>query len=147
MPGIVFEQDGSADRVAAAVGALAEKTANPRPVLDGAKAILAAGEAEVFSSEGTSIGESWQPLSDATVTAKGDDRILVMTGRLRRALGDPANVHVLATGAELSSSSVPYAHFHASGTSKMPARPFLGIGIATQRALSELVKRYMSAGE
>lgn len=147
MSSVIFKDDGSAARVAASIERMAAKTADPLPVLNESRTILAENEAAAFESSGGTIGEAWQALSPTTVAQKGNDRVLVMTGRLRDALSDPANVHVEATGAALNASSVPYAHFHITGTSKMPARPFMGISPATQRALSELMSRYMAADE
>lgn len=144
MTPIAFEDDGSAARVAASIERVAAKTADPIPVLEESREVLAANEAAAFESEGATLGEDWASLSPTTVAIKGDDRILVMSGRLRAALSDPANVHVEVSGARLDASSVPYAHFHLSGTSKMPARPFLGISPAAQRELAELMSRYMA---
>lgn len=145
MAGIEFKSDATA--VVAGLEQLAAKSGDPTPMLEEARAILAEGEAEAFDSSGRSIGESWSPLSEETARIKGSDRILVMTGRLRAALSNPGNVRVVGGVAELSSSEVPYAHYHVTGTGRMPARPMMGIGLDTQRRLAELMAKYMAAGE
>lgn len=144
MTGVVFSSDGSQQRTTAAIGRLGEKAANPEPVLLEAREILTANEAAVFDSSGGSIGEAWESLSETTVEQKHSDRILVMTGTLRAALTNPANVEVEGTSARLNARGVPYAHFHVSGTSKMPARPFLGLSVESQRAFAELMQKYMA---
>lgn len=142
--GVTFSDDGSQARTRAVLEQLAEKTADPEPVLEESRTILAENERAVFDSSGGTIGETWPALNDATIAEKGSDRILVMTGRLRAALSNPEHVHITTTSAELNAEGVPYAHFHITGTSNMPARPFLGISIAAQRALTKLMSRYMN---
>lgn len=144
MTGVVFGSDGSQQRTIAALETLAEKSAVPTPVLEESRTILAEGEAEAFASSGSSLGDAWAPLADSTVAIKGDSRILVMTGTMRAALSNPENVHVVGDEARLDARVVPYAHFHVTGTSRMPARPFLGISSTTQRELMALMSRYMT---
>ena len=138
-----FTDDGSQARTAAALERLGAKVADPEPVLEESRTILAENERAVFDSGGATIGEAWAALNEATIADKGSDRVLVMTGRLRAALSNPENVHVTTSSAELNAEGVPYAHFHITGTSNMPARPFLGISIAAQRELTKLMSRYI----
>lgn len=147
MTGVTFGSDGSQQRTTAAIERMATKAAAPEPMLQESREILAANEEAVFESEGSTIGEAWAALSEDTIERKGSDRILVMTGRLKEALGNPGNVHISATSATLNAQGVPYAHFHVTGTSRMPARPFLGISPATQRELTALMSRFMTEPE
>lgn len=78
-------------------------------------------------------GEPWQPLAEATVKKKGHDIILIETDRLRQSLASRSEdsiIELVANGngqAGISfGTAVEYSHWHMSGTTRMPARPFLG---------------------
>ncbi len=71
--------------------------------------------------------DRWQPLSESTLRRKGNDTILVDTGRLRGSIGYRVGRDSLTVYAEM-----PYASVHQLGGSAgrgkaaaIPARPFL----------------------
>jgi|SRR5215831_3577451 len=123
----------NAAQLAHRLSALASRIGNPQPALERMRLTLAHGESEVWSSQGAAIGQHWPPPADPA--RKIDSRLLVATGALRDSLTSPASGQV----GEMSLSfgtDVPYARFHQHGTSRMPARPFLGMPPDAQRQLS-----------
>lgn len=74
-------------------------------------------ERDVFASGGNG---AWPALSPATVALKGSGQILVDSGSLLDAL--TSSEDLMGDAAEVTAASVPYAHFHKTGTGRMPAR-------------------------
>ena len=149
MPSVEFTDPQSAEHAGESVAAYAHRAGDTRSVLEAARALLAANEAQVFDTEGSSIGEHWPAHAASTQDREATGRLLVMTGRLRAALTDPANAIVTRDAVELSPRGVAYAHFHITGTgggNRMPARPMMGLTRETQRGLAELLRIHLAAG-
>lgn len=80
-----------------------------------------------FGSQGAASGKPWLPLDSGyarwKLTHAGPAPILVFSGRLRRSLtslrGSPNEIDKKSA---VFGTDVPYAGFHQTGTSKMPAR-------------------------
>lgn len=144
MTRIEFTDPQAAERAAAQLAAYAGKMADPLPVLERAREILTSDEKLVFASEGAAIGSRWSALAPETTARKHDSRILVMTGRLLDALSTPSNVEVTTESARLAPRGVPYAHFHASGTGRMPARPFMGITVEGEAKFMRTLSQYLA---
>jgi len=114
----------NAPELSARLQAMGARIEDPAPALERARALLARNEAAVWASQGSALGASWAPAVQAE--NKTDSRLLVATGRLRASLtgGDAGTV----IGPELRfGTDVPYGTYHQYGTSKMVARPFLGL--------------------
>ena len=95
--------------------------------------VLEAGEASAFANESTPGGAAWKPLAPATVARKGHSKILIETGRLKKSLTGGGGDAVRATSHRglVFGTSVPYAAYHQSGTTRIPQREHTGMSEAT----------------
>lgn len=111
-------------------------------ILQGIVADLETLHAQYFVSESDPTGKPWPVLEPSTIMAKGHDTILVDTGKLKASLegktGDSirevfveGETHGLMFGTDLE-----YAHYHLTGTSRMKARPEVGINNEVMDALT-----------
>lgn len=92
--------------------------------------VTAGVEMAAFGGEHTPGGEAWAPLAESTVKKKGHDRILYESGDLLASLvevGGPGNINEASDHGSIYGTEVPYAIFHETGTSRMPARPAIGL--------------------
>ena len=113
-----------------------------REVLGEFQHVIAGVEAEAFEKESEPGGTPWAPLAESTIRRKGHDRILFETGDLMAsfvAVGGPGNISEVSDHGSLFGTSVPYAIFHDQGTSRMPARPPVGINDAAVDRLVDMV--------
>lgn len=120
--------------VASAIERMSARIADPAPALMRARSVLAEQEQQVFSSQGSVLGASWPPAVDPE--RKIDPQLLVASGALRRSLTGTSAGTVRGTTLEYG-TDVEYAHFHQYGTSRMSARPFLGITDTSARRIVE----------
>lgn len=91
---------------------------------------LAQDHAGFFGQARDSGGSPWPPLSPVTVAAKGHSTILVDSGALRASLtqpGGPNNVAAASHRGLIFGTADHKAGYHQTGTSKMPARPPVGL--------------------
>lgn len=97
------------------------------------------GEAQVFDSQGAALGHGWPAAAEGS-----DGRLLVASGALRASLASQTgDSERIATATELRfGTRVPYGHFHQTGTSRMPARPFIGMPEAVRTELVNIMHRY-----
>jgi phage gpG-like protein len=125
----------NATEVVGQLTSVADRIEDPRAALERARALLARQEAEVFSTQGRAIGESWP----AAVEDEGH-QLLVRTGALL------ASVTAIGAG-EIDGpilrfgTDVPYAMYLQAGTSRMAARPFLGLNPELGRILADLISQ------
>lgn len=118
--------------------------------------IIRENEERIFETEGAAFGGTrWARLSEPYRTQKmrrfktfGRDKILQATGKLKRSVtGAGGRSFVERAGNELRiGTRLPYAQFHETGTSIMPARPFLRIGAQNQRRIAAVIARYVARG-
>jgi hypothetical protein len=98
----------------------------------------------MFAGEHDSSGSPWPKLAPATVAQKGHDQILYEHGPLGESLfsntGDAIRTP-MERGLTFGTST-PYALFHQEGTSRMPARPPVGI---SEETIDRLVERVANA--
>lgn len=87
-----------------------------------------------FALEQTAGGDPWAPLAASTVARKGHDKILSDTQRMKQAAtrraGDSIEVvqpNELIIGVQAGAFPAEYPLKHETGTSKMPARPFMNV--------------------
>jgi phage gpG-like protein len=121
-------------------------------VLTAFQETIAEGEAEAFHEEREPGGSPWAPLAPSTVKKKGHNIILFETGTLLGSLvtvGGPGNVSAVSSRGSIFGTDVPYAIFHDQGTSKMPARPPVGISeervdLLAERIADETVRQLAS---
>lgn len=112
---------------------------------------LEAWHGTYFEEQHEPAGKKWEELRPATKAKKGHDIILWETGKLRDSLEVPGaddsireathegQYNILVYG-----TSVPYAHFHMTGTERMVARPFLGVTEEKVDVLGEMVLDYLA---
>lgn len=92
--------------------------------------ILATDEAEVFSGQHDSSGSPWSPLEPSTIKRNGHDRILFETGALMASLteiGGSGNISDVFDRDFTFGTDIEYAIDLQEGTSRMPARPPVGL--------------------
>lgn len=106
-----------------------------QPVLERGLRMFAEDHRQMFAMQREpNDGPAWKPLAPSTVKRKGHDTILVETGRLKGSLTDERHSdgireifdNGLGGAGLVFGTDVPYAHFHMTGTSRMPARPEVG---------------------
>lgn len=111
-------------------------------VLEPYQQILAEQHAGMFAGEFDSNLVDWSILKPSTIKRKGHDRILVEKGDLMRSLtsvGGPGNIHEVTPSSLVFGTSDPKALFHQEGTSKMVARPPVGMSQDTEDKLVDSV--------
>jgi phage gpG-like protein len=71
----------------------------------------------------------WAALAPSTVNRKGHDTILIDTGTMRSSLLFEGGDHIQDVGADFLTwgTDDPKSYFHQMGTSRIPARPFVGL--------------------
>lgn len=128
------------DRAIAAMELITSGRWRERAVYAGAIMIQGQTQRRIAVEKTSPSGGAWAPLAPATVARKGTNNILVDTGRL---LGSIA-AHVAGTSATIG-TSVAYAGYLQGGTSRMPAREFLGLSDANaaelERMLASVIER------
>lgn len=106
---------------------------------------IAEYEAKMFGGEFDANLDTWARLAKSTIKKKGHDQILVETGALRDSLvsvAGPGNVHEIMSRQMRFGTEVGYAMFHQYGTSRMPARPPVGM---SEETLDKLVNSVADA--
>ena len=91
---------------------------------------LAEQHAEMFTGQHDANGNAWAPLAESTIKRKGHSRILYESGDLAASLvtvGAAHNISAVAERGSLFGTDVEYAGFLQTGTSRMPARPPVGV--------------------
>lgn len=106
-----------------------------------------------FDSQGSHASGGWAPLKPSTVADKRrrglDPRILHATHALRNSLTRPGAAHsirVIAPHQAAIGTTVPYARFHQSGTSKMPRRRPVELSADARKRSVKIVQRYIITG-
>ena len=112
-----------------------------QPMLEEFQQVIAQGEEDAFRAQSTPGGEPWAPLAEVTIIRKGHDKILIETAALAASLvdvGGPGNINMTMSHGLIFGTDVDYTIFHETGTSKMPARPVVGM---SDQTLDELCER------
>lgn len=112
-------------------------------------------ESKAFNEQREPGGMPWAPLAPATIARKGarsgiigqHSTILVDTGRLFEsltlALGTSDTIWTTGDDFLVFGTSVPYAIFHETGTSRMPARPHVGLNEETVDKIGDKVAEFV----
>ena len=120
--------------------------------LDEAITVLQDFERSMYLEQRGPNGQGWAPIAFSTANRKGHTSILVDTGRMFESLTtiDGTQDTIWQTGKTWLrfGTSVPYAHWHQTGTRRMPARPHVGVDQTTAdrvgTVLGEAVARRMA---
>ena len=102
--------------------------------------VLRGDHEEMFSGEHDSTGSGWEPLAESTIQRKGHDIILFEKGHLKESLISDGGAGQIAETSDRHlafGTEVEYAGYHQSGTSRMPARPPVGL---REDTLDEIVE-------
>lgn len=103
---------------------------------------LAEQHAEGFAAATDSNGNPWAPLSPFTIRKKGHDTILVDTKSMANSIvseGHPEHVQTISARELAWGSRDEKLPRHMSGTSRMPARPAVGVTPKTADRIAEIV--------
>ena len=99
---------------------------------------------ERFDKEQSPEGTKWKPLAPATIKHRlrrnktGNIRILADTGELRRSVRYMA----LSNGVMIG-SNLKYARVHQFGGRHIPKRPYLGVTLAEQKYITQMLSMYI----
>lgn len=143
---IYFEVTGEKD-VALEMRGIGARAMDAAPVLEVVANMLGEYEAAQFRSEGFG---SWPALAPSTLASKArkgyPPRILYATGVLEESLVGDATTYAVrrVTPDELVyGTSLPYAQYHAHGTSKMPQRNPVKVEDPIMRGITKTIQRYI----
>ena len=112
-----------------------------RPAFEQMLTYLNQGEGQIFDSQGAAFGHRWPQAADPE--RKADPRMLVATGALRASLASQTGEserYISPTELRFGTRA-PYGRFHEYGTSRMPARPFIGMPQAISREVVNIMHR------
>lgn len=95
-------------------------------------------------------GPGWAPLSPAYARWKAREypgkKILERTGDLKSSLeGGPGAIRIVTKDALVLGTSIPYARYHQSGTSRMPQREVVRIGQFDRIQWAKIVQAHLVA--
>lgn len=91
---------------------------------------IAQQQVDLFANECDSSLVGWAQSKPSTTARQSQESILVESGRLKVSLteiGGPGNVNESNSRGLMFGSNVEYSFFHQLGTSRMPARPPVGL--------------------
>lgn len=126
------------------VDSLSRKIANPREYLDlVGQALLEEAHNRIQKKKKGPDGTPWAPWASSTAKARrrsgtASTGLLLNSGALDQSLG------YKVSGPKVSvSTTSPYARYLQNGTSRMPARPFIGLGKVEERAIESIWKKWI----
>lgn len=112
---------------------------NASEVLDGIGATLKdSTRARIATGKSSPDGTPWQRLAPATLRQKGGD-ILIDTGQLHASIAYEVIGDTLFIG-----TSKTYGAYHQFGTTKTPARPFLGLSAQDETLIQNRLNEWLS---
>lgn len=132
--------------VQSAIGNIRSKVENPRAMMQEIGDIIAEDIKNIIMKRNESPdGKPWAPWRPSTAKArerKGNAKqgLLWDSGRLLRSIksqviGSHNTVQI--------GTDIPYAGYLNNGTSKMSARPFLGVSARAKKGINEAIEQYL----
>jgi phage gpG-like protein len=117
---------------------------DPRPLLDVVGQLLVTStRARLRTTKSDPRGGAWAPWAPSTYRARSRSGLagglLVDSGRLLNSIDYQVQGRQVVVGAR----DVPYAQFLQGGTSRMPARPFVGVSDGDRTAIQRAAERYL----
>lgn len=115
------------------------------PVMHAAIQLIADGEKAAFNAGHGPNGEEWAPNAESTKRRKGHGIVLFETGALEKSLVEvdgPGNINDAGSRELIFGTNVSYSLFNEFGTSRIPARPHVGISDQLIDALTEEIADY-----
>jgi phage virion morphogenesis protein len=132
-------------RVLEALTQLSSRVDNMTPVMEEISHVLWDGVEEAFARQADpATGQPWEALADATVRQRSraghwPGKILQVSGQLVASFTPDHGPDFALVG-----TNKEYAVFHQEGTSKMPARPPLGLSDDSAEEILAVIGRYLS---
>lgn len=108
------------------------------PLMGDIGVYLEGSTAQRFANKKSPDGVSWANLLPSTQRQKGDNNILIDSGDLVSSITHYASSNSVTVGV-----SKTYGVYHQLGTSKMVARPFLGISDNDKNEIGRLINDYL----
>lgn len=145
---LTFEQIGVAEVEHELLG-IEARAYNLEPALHLVLADMREAERELFETAGASSGEPWAELKESTLQRKAalgyPPNILIATSDLEASLTEEGgdNIGMVSESEVLFGTFDPKAHFHQSGTVKMPQRKVLDFSELRIRGWTKTVQRYI----
>lgn len=146
-----------AEEVEADLRDLAERVTDARPAMRKVRDIMREGLKRNFETSGAYLGDSWQPLSPATLARKARKgrgaKALVAEGGLERALLGGKGKKSRATKTTAAAGiSIWYSIFAQSGAKgnrkgEEPARKIIGMTPRDWRKSERVVEKYLETGQ
>lgn len=112
--------------------------------------ILMEIEDDQFESSGRHGSGGWAKLAESTLEHKTGAGILIETGDLERSLttrGAPDQVLEITSEFLLFGTSLPYAAFHQTGTSRMPRRRPIELTETDRRQIVKQLQSWLITGD
>lgn len=120
---------------------------NLRGPLEMAETALGAANAQHILTGMSPDGSQMAPLALSTIKNKGHNRPLIEEGDLLSSLvGGPGHVENVTDTYMSTGTSDPIAAFQEYGTSRIPARPFMGIPSYADELIGELILDHIIGG-
>lgn len=134
----------------AVLGLLHDRLSHLQPVIDQETAVMQQAQQENYAGEGAAFAGGWAPLAPSTLAQKRrqgyPERTLYRTGKLEENVGqaveqtDDGDFIGATVGIDLS--VVPYAAYHQSGTSRMPARLLVAVTQEEEQEMQETLQSF-----
>ena len=118
---------------------LARRTANLSPAMAQAAAYMERQTRLNFAKESDPDGAAWAGLAPSTLRRKRSGAILRESGELVKSISSSSS----DKQARVFSPGPDYNIYHQQGTSRMPARVFIGIGEQHKEPVIRIVKNYL----
>lgn len=134
------------------VAVLRERAADVTPAWEAFASWFAEQERIQFFNAGIRWRAPWEPLAASTLAQKRrrgfPPDILVRTGALQRSLSiRPFSIERITPRTMSVGTRISYAHFHQSGTRRMPSRILLSAdSVAREGAISSAVSSWIRTG-
>lgn len=115
------------------------------PVMHASLQLIADGERAAFDAGHGPNGETWAPNAESTIKRKGHGIVLFETGALEKSLVEldgPGNINDAGSRELIFGTSNPHSLFNEFGTSRIPARPHVGISDQLVDAIAEELVDY-----
>ena len=122
---------------------------NPTPAFKSIGSYLALYNKKVFATNGAYGGKPWKPLKPNylqwKVRSGYSGNTLIRTGKLRRSyISRPMDIERYLKSKAIYGTSVKYAGYHHTGTSKMPARPVMTVTKKMTKNINKIVLNHLT---
>jgi phage gpG-like protein len=119
-----------------------------QPVIEDFGRQISAAEKGNFASQGAGFGLPWPALSPLTLAEKQrkgyPSTSLVRTGALQAAVGESVMLTPTSVQVGVDLSAVPYAAYHQTGTSRMPARVLVAVSDDMIDEMMQTLRAYLA---